>query len=161
MGVDVDLDGALVRGSGLLATSRPGAGVSKAHEALSIVGIGLGCSDVEADGLLDFASLPGQVTQADERQRMLGQQLNGLLSMPILSVFIVGLVFTNVAPAAAGIALLSGVALYSTFTFVWTPLHYIHLMAITLAFCLATALLTNRVVFGRSAQLTDPRNLFA
>jgi SSS family solute:Na+ symporter len=89
------------------------------------------------------------------------QQLNGLLSMPILSVFIVGLVFTNVAPAAAGIALLSGVALYSTFTFVWTPLHYIHLMAITLAFCLATALLTNRVVFGRSAQLTDPRNLFA
>ena len=34
-------------------------------------------------------------------------------------------------------------------------------LKITLAFCLATALLTNRVVFGRSAQLTDPRNLFA
>jgi SSS family solute:Na+ symporter len=85
------------------------------------------------------------------------QQLNGLLSMPILSVFIVGLLFSNVAPGAAGIALVSGVALYSVFTFLWTPLHYIHLMAITLGFCLVVALLLNRLLFQRRAVLAIAR----
>jgi SSS family solute:Na+ symporter len=88
------------------------------------------------------------------------QQLNGLLSMPILSVFIVGLVFRDVAPAAAGIALLCGVALYSVFTFLWTPLHYIHLMAVTLFFCIAVALSANRVLFGQQARLARVDNLF-
>lgn len=87
------------------------------------------------------------------------QQLNGLLSMPILSVFIVGLVFANVAAGAAGLALLGGVALYAVFTFLWTPLHYIHLMAITLVFCLGTALIANRAFYGRSAVLSRSRNL--
>jgi SSS family solute:Na+ symporter len=82
------------------------------------------------------------------------QQLNGLLSMPILSVFIVGLVFTGVAAGAAGTALVSGVFLYAVFTFVWTPIHYIHLMAITLAFCIAIALLSNHLFFGGRAKLS-------
>lgn len=89
------------------------------------------------------------------------QQLNGLLSMPILSVFIVGLLFTNVAPGAAGIALLFGVAMYAVFTFVWTPVHYIHLMAITLFVCIGAALLANRLVFGLKAQFSNPNSLFA
>ena len=80
------------------------------------------------------------------------QQLNGLLSMPILSVFIVGLVFRGVDARAAMLALATGVALYAVFTFVWTPLHYIHLMAVTLAACIATALAANTVLFGRLTQ---------
>lgn len=84
------------------------------------------------------------------------QQLNGLLSMPILSVFIVGLLFRDVAAGAAALALVSGVALYGIFTFLWTPLHYIHLMAITLLFCIATALVTNRMLFGRRARFSLP-----
>lgn len=82
------------------------------------------------------------------------QQLNGLLSMPILSVFIVGLVFSGVAAGAAGIALVSGVALYAVFSFVWTPIHYIHLMAITLFFCIAVALISNRLIFKGQAKLS-------
>ncbi|MDP5071865.1 MAG: SLC5 family protein, partial [Congregibacter sp.] len=82
------------------------------------------------------------------------QQLNGLLSMPILSVFIVGLVFSGVAAGAAGIALVSGVALYAVFSFVWTPIHYIHLMAITLCFCIAVALISNRLIFNGQEKLS-------
>ncbi|MFT4872421.1 SLC5 family protein [Congregibacter sp.] len=82
------------------------------------------------------------------------QQLNGLLSMPILSVFIVGLVFSGVAAGAAGIALVSGVALYAIFSFVWTPIHYIHLMAVTLFFCIAVALISNRLFFNGRAKLS-------
>ncbi|MEM6300195.1 MAG: sodium/solute symporter [Pseudomonadota bacterium] len=81
------------------------------------------------------------------------QQLWGLLSMPILSVFIVGLLFSNVAALAAGIALVAGVLLYAVFTFLWTPLHYIHLMAITLFLCVSFALFLNRWLFNRHATL--------
>jgi SSS family solute:Na+ symporter len=76
------------------------------------------------------------------------QQLNGLLSMPILSVFIVGLVFRGVKPAAMMAALGFGVALYAVFTFAWTPIHYIHLMAITLFACIGVALALNRLLGG-------------
>jgi SSS family solute:Na+ symporter len=82
------------------------------------------------------------------------QQLNGLLSMPILSVFIVGLVFSGVAAGAAAVALTSGVGLYAVFTFIWTPLHYIHLMAITLLFCIVVALLSNHLLFKGRARLS-------
>lgn len=81
------------------------------------------------------------------------QQLNGLLSMPILSCFIVGLMFKNVDHRAAIIAVLSGVGLYAFFSFVWTPFHYIHMMFITLLCCIAIALLVNRFVFGKKAVL--------
>ncbi len=79
------------------------------------------------------------------------QQLNGLTSMPILSAFIVGLLFRNVDARAAIVGVLFGVGLYAIFTFVWTPLHYIHLMFITLWLTVGFALSVNRLVFGRKA----------
>jgi SSS family solute:Na+ symporter len=81
------------------------------------------------------------------------QQLNGLLSMPILSAFILGLAFRGVDARAAMAALIFGTALYAFFTFVWTPVHYIHLMAVTLFSCIGFGLLVNRVIFGKSASL--------
>jgi len=80
------------------------------------------------------------------------QQLNGLLSMPILSAFITGLAFSNVDARAVIISVVLGTGLYAVFTFVWTPLHYIHLMFITLWSCVALALLLNRYMFGRQAR---------
>lgn len=81
------------------------------------------------------------------------QQLNGLLSMPILSAFILGLAFGNVDARAAMAALVFGTFLYAFFTFVWTPIHYIHLMAITLFACVGFGLLVNAVVFRKKATL--------
>jgi SSS family solute:Na+ symporter len=78
------------------------------------------------------------------------QQLNGLLSMPILSAFIVGLVFKGVRAEAVMAALAFGVGLYAIFTWVWTPLHYIHLMLVTLIACIAMALGLNRLFGGRA-----------
>ena len=83
------------------------------------------------------------------------QQLNGLLSMPILSAFIVGLMFRNVDARAVMGAVVFGTLLYAGFTFVWTPTHYIHLMLVTLAACVAFALGVNRLVFGKRAALVD------
>lgn len=79
------------------------------------------------------------------------QQLWGLVSMPILSAFIVGLLFKNVHANAAILAVIFGVGLYAFFTFVWMPIHYIHMMVFTLGACIAFALLLNRVVFGQRA----------
>ncbi len=90
------------------------------------------------------------------------QQLNGLLSMPILSAFIVGLVFRNVDARAAIGAVLFGTGLYALFTFYWQPLHpigsplylhYIHFMLITLISCVAFALGVNALIFGKRASL--------
>jgi SSS family solute:Na+ symporter len=83
------------------------------------------------------------------------QQLNGLLSMPILSAFIVGLMFRNVDARAVMGAVVFGTLLYAGFTFVWTPTHYIHLMVVTLAACVVFALGVNRLVFGRRAALVQ------
>ncbi|MCG8504615.1 MAG: SLC5 family protein [Sphingomonadales bacterium] len=79
------------------------------------------------------------------------QQLYGLLSMPILSTFLVGLLFNNVDARAMILAMVSGALLYGAFSFGWEPLHYIHLMFTTLVFCIAVALATNRLIFGRRA----------
>ncbi|MCV6603929.1 MAG: SLC5 family protein [Porticoccaceae bacterium] len=80
------------------------------------------------------------------------QQLNGLFAMPILSAFITGLCFSNVDARAVIAAVVFGLLLYAVFTFWWTPLHYIHLMFITLWCCVGMALLVNRTVFGRRAK---------
>jgi len=80
------------------------------------------------------------------------QQLYGLLSMPILSAFIVGLLFTNVQAAAAMIGVVSGVVIYGFWSMVWEPAHYIHGMAVTLLLSVFVSLLVNRVLFGQSAQ---------
>jgi SSS family solute:Na+ symporter len=81
------------------------------------------------------------------------QQLYGLLSMPILSAFIVGLMFNNVDSRAAIIAVVFGVALYGFFSFVWNPIHYIHLMFITLVTCVVLAVAISKFVFGTSPEL--------
>ena len=83
------------------------------------------------------------------------QELYGLLSMPILSAFIVGLLFRDVAAGAAIVAVVLGVALYGFFSFVWAPFHYIHMMFITVIFCVAAALLVSRFLFG-TAPLWSP-----
>lgn len=80
------------------------------------------------------------------------QELYGLLSMPILSAFIVGLLFRDVAAGAAIMAVVLGVALYAFFSFVWAPLHYIHMMFFTVIFCVVSALLVSRFLFGTTPQ---------
>ncbi|MAZ86695.1 MAG: SLC5 family protein [Cellvibrionaceae bacterium] len=81
------------------------------------------------------------------------QQLWGLLSMPILSIFIVGLLFKNVEAMAGMIAVVLGVLIYAFFSFVWSPVHYIHMMLVTLVLCVIIALTINRWVYGNRAEL--------
>lgn len=86
------------------------------------------------------------------------QQLNGLLSMPILSAFIAGLMFRNVGAPAAIAGVVWGVALYGLFTFHLSPagiitLHYIHFMVITLVTSVLASLAVNRIVLGNRAEL--------
>ncbi|MBT8092793.1 MAG: SLC5 family protein [Gammaproteobacteria bacterium] len=81
------------------------------------------------------------------------QQLYGLLSMPILSAFIVGLMFNNVDSRAAIAAVIFGVLLYGFFSFVWNPIHYIHLMFITLLCCVMFAVAISKWIFGTSPEL--------
>ena len=80
------------------------------------------------------------------------QELYGLLSMPILSAFIVGLLFRDVAAGAAIMAVVLGVLLYGYFSFVWAPFHYIHMMFFTVMFCVGSALLVSRWVFRTNPQ---------
>jgi SSS family solute:Na+ symporter len=83
------------------------------------------------------------------------QRLYGLLSMPILSAFIVGLLFKNVNAYAMILAVVFGVALYALFSFGWPKLPgggYIHMMAVTLISSVSMALLLNRFVFGQKAK---------
>lgn len=81
------------------------------------------------------------------------QQLNGLTSMPILSAFVVGLLFKGVRAAAASIAIGFGVVLYGWLSFAppsWLPswFHYIDAMVVTLVACIAVALIVNRLLGG-------------
>jgi SSS family solute:Na+ symporter len=83
------------------------------------------------------------------------QQLNGLLSMPILSAFVAGLLFRNVDALAAIAGVVWGVALYAAFTFVWQPqgliaMHYIDFMVVTLVTSVLAALLVNRAMGNRA-----------
>jgi len=85
------------------------------------------------------------------------QQLNGLLSMPILSAFVAGLLFRNVAAAAAIAGVVWGVGLYGLFTFRlqpggWVSLHYIDFMVITLVTSILAALAVNRFALGNRAE---------
>jgi len=82
------------------------------------------------------------------------QQLNGLLSMPILSAFFLALFFRNVDPRSALIAVIAGAAGYGYASFYWlNDVHYIHTMLATLIACIALALILNRVVFGKKAAI--------
>lgn len=94
--------------------------------------------------------------QADSIINLL-QQLNGLLSMPILSIFVVGLLFRSVDARAGIAAVIFGVAFYALLTFDFSPIksswHYIHIMPITLFSCIAVALGMNKFVFGKENTL--------
>lgn len=86
------------------------------------------------------------------------QQLNGLSSMPILSAFVVGLLFKGVESRAAIAGVVWGVALYGVYTFHLQPegiitLHYIHFMVVTLATSVIAALAVNRLGLGKRARL--------
>ena len=92
------------------------------------------------------------------------QQLNGLSSMPILSAFIVALLFRGVAARAAIAGVVWGVALYGAYSFAWQPagligLHYIDFMVVTLVTSVLFALAFNRVVLGRRAEFTGWRGV--
>ena len=83
------------------------------------------------------------------------QQLNGLSSMPILSAFVVGLMFKGVEARAAIAGVVWGVAFYGLFTFVLAPqgivtMHYIDFMLVTLVTSVLGALGVNRVLGGRA-----------
>ncbi len=93
------------------------------------------------------------------------QQVLGLFSMPILSAFIVGLLFRNIDARAVMATVGFGAALYGVLTFGWgwvrtvtggwmpESMHFLHLMCVTVLACTAFALALNRVVFGRRAEL--------
>jgi len=86
------------------------------------------------------------------------QQLYGLLSMPILSVFILGLAFKNVHAVAGLFSVIFGVILYALLSFEWSPihapfgLHFIHLMFITLFSCITLSLLLNWALYKQKPQ---------
>jgi SSS family solute:Na+ symporter len=93
------------------------------------------------------------------------QQLNGLSSMPILSAFVVGLLFTGVESRAAIVGVLWGFAFYAAYTFVGEPsgavtLHFIDMMVVTLVTSVIAALACNRFVLGGRAAFA-PRKVFA
>ncbi|WP_284124945.1 sodium:solute symporter family transporter [Parerythrobacter aestuarii] len=98
------------------------------------------------------------------------QELNGLLSMPILSAFIAALLFRNMDARAAVAGLVWGFSIYAFHTFyLYVPenfggvswyataglpwVHYIDVMVFVLFSSVAVALLTNLLVFGNRATL--------
>jgi SSS family solute:Na+ symporter len=82
------------------------------------------------------------------------QQLNGLLSMPILSAFFVAIFFRNVSPVAVAISVIAGTLGYGAASIFFTEIHYIHQMAVTLFACIGLSLLLNAIVFRRRAALS-------
>jgi len=93
------------------------------------------------------------------------QQLNGLSSMPILSAFVVGLLFTGVDSRAAIAGVVWGFVVYAGYSFLAQPrglvtLHYIDMMVVTLATSILAALAFNRFVLGGRAAFA-PREVFA
>jgi SSS family solute:Na+ symporter len=90
------------------------------------------------------------------------QEYYGYLSMPILSAFIVGLLFKNVDANAVIIGVIFGVLLYAFFVNVWPVLpggNYIHMMAVTLFASVSVSLLLNRLFFKQKA-IWDAHNVF-
>jgi solute:Na+ symporter, SSS family len=78
------------------------------------------------------------------------QKLNGLYSMPVLAAFLAALFMARTKGVAVRFGLLFGAALYAFFTFFWMPLHYIHMMAITLFSTLAFMALLSRLLPERA-----------
>ncbi|MFM5886215.1 MAG: sodium:solute symporter family transporter [Novosphingobium sp.] len=85
------------------------------------------------------------------------QQLNGLTSMPILSAFIVGLLFKGVRASAASAAIVFGVLFYGFLTYqphAFLPgwFHYIDAMLVTLVACVVVALAVNKALGGETVR---------
>lgn len=90
------------------------------------------------------------------------QEYYGYLSMPILSAFIVGLLFKNVNANAIIISVIFSVLFYAFQLKVWPAWpggNFIHNMAITLLSGIALAMFLNRFVFGQKA-IWDAHNVF-
>ena len=90
------------------------------------------------------------------------QEYYGYLSMPILSAFVVGLLFRDVDGNAVIISTVFAVAFYAFMVNVWPQWpggNFIHMMAIDLVVTVLLALVVNRVVFGRTARW-DAHNVF-
>jgi len=112
--------------------------------------------------LLGFAMIP--IFNNPEQSIIdLVQRLYGLLSMPILSAFIVGLLFRNVSAWAMMIAVLYGILFYGWSTNPFgganIDLHYIHMMAVTLISGVGLALLLS-LLFGKKP-IWDAHRVFA
>ena len=90
------------------------------------------------------------------------QRLYGLLSMPILSAFIVGLLFRNIDARSVIISVILGVIFYywmllplvenQSIATQNVKLHYIHLMAINLISMILVALALNKLIFKKNAE---------
>ena len=92
------------------------------------------------------------------------QKANGLFSVPVISIFLVG-ILTKRAPArGAKLAIISGVLMYTLFTF-WEPItgtapvmHWLHGYAISFAVAVSTLLISGAIApRDLSAQPTEAR----
>jgi len=110
--------------------------------------------------LFSIAMVPAYAQSQSIMQTI--QALIGLFSMPILSAFIVGLLFRNVDARAVIAMILFGSGFYALFAFAWpawhqahpdspAPWHFLHSMALTVWACIGFALALNRMAFGRRA----------
>lgn len=112
--------------------------------------------------LLSIALVPAY--DGAESIILLIQKLIGLFSMPILSAFIIGLLFRNVDARAVIATVIFGAGFYALFAFAWpawhdaspgkvpAPWHFLHSMFLTVWACVGFALALNRFVLGRRAE---------
>lgn len=115
-------------------------------------------SAIVSTGVTVLAILLVPLYQNAESIINLLQQLNGLTSMPILSAFVVGLLFREVRAPAAIAGVVWGILLYATYTFWWQPaaivtLHYIHFMVVVLGTSILAALGANLAMSRISAAI--------
>ena len=108
--------------------------------------------------MLFTAGSPAMVPLYEHAQSIIAllQQLNGLYSMPVLAIFITAVAMPWVNGIAGRVGLVFGAVLYAVFTFVWSPLHYIHLMFVTLVSTLLVILVTDRLLRRRVVAAPAP-----
>ncbi|WP_324726161.1 sodium:solute symporter family transporter [Actomonas aquatica] len=99
--------------------------------------------------LLGIALVPAYI--GAESIIQLIQQLIGVFSIPILSVFIIGLAFDGIDARAIIATLVFGALTYWAGTSLWGGLHFVHIGAITLLLNAVFALAVNRLILGRRA----------
>jgi SSS family solute:Na+ symporter len=112
--------------------------------------------------ILGIALVPVYVGSASIIQ--LVQELMGVFSIPILSAFVIGLLFDNIDARAIIATLIFGALIYWSGTSGWSqlhdarpetivrPLHFVQVGALSLLLNTGFALAVNRFVFGRQAR---------